>query len=270
MKKNKYIHKAKKSLGQNFLQNKSVIFDILKTADISPEDTVLEIGPGKGILTEGLLTKTKKVLAVEKDDTLYEKLNQKFFEDIKEGYLKLAHGDILDQDFSELGEYKIVANIPYNITGEIIRKFLTTKNKPKSITLLVQKEVAERIVARDGKESVLSISVKVYGQPKYIKKVGSRNFRPQPKVDSAILHISGISNIFFKKEDNRYINESDFFRLVKIGFSQKRKKLSNNIKSMLLVSPSIVFKDLGFNENIRAEELSPKDWKKIFDYCQFD
>lgn len=245
--------KAKKSLGQNFLTNKSIIKTIIDVSSLKESDTVLEIGPGKGILTEELLRNAERVIAVEKDDNLFQLLKEKF----ENKKLKLIHGDILDVSLPELEKYKVVANIPYNITGLIIKKFLTLKNKPETMTLLVQKEVAERIVAQKGKESILSISVKAYGKPKYIKKVGAGNFFPKPKVDSAILLIENISNDFFKD-----ISEKKFFELVKKGFSQKRKKLSNNLKGLIDAHKSPI--DL----NLRAEDLTLFDWKKILKEIQ--
>ncbi len=243
---------AKKSLGQNFLRNKSVVKNIVSASNLKNNDIVLEIGPGKGILTEELLKNSEKVIAIEKDDGLYKFLKEKFWEEIENKKLNLLHGDILKEKLPKLKKYKLISNIPYNITGEIIRKFLSGDNQPELITLLVQKEVAKRIVAADGKESILSISVKAYGKPKYIKKVSARDFSPAPKADSAILSIEKISKDFFKN-----INEKGFFDLVKKGFSQKRKKLSNTLKGLVKPKKSPV------NLSLRAENLSLTDWKKL-------
>lgn len=192
--------KSKKSLGQHFLKSHAVVQKMVETAAISREDIVLEIGPGKGVLTKALLECVGKVIAVEKDEQLRPFLENLFQEEIKKGTLELIFGDILQftkekplYKGSSFVKYKVVANIPYYITGEFLRAFLSGDFQPKSMTLLAQKEVAERIVASDGKESVLSISVKTYGVPTYVQTVLAHEFLPPPKVDSAILHISDIS-----------------------------------------------------------------------------
>src|SRR3990167_481712 len=158
--------KAKKSLGQHFLRSEKALSRIIDESDPAGDDLILEIGPGEGVLTDRLLKFAGKVIAVEKDDKLYEKLKNKYQKEIEGGRLDLIHGDILDFDpnllkfYSDLS-YKIVANIPYNITGAILKKFLSAKYQPETMVLLLQREVAKRIVASNGKESILSISIKV-------------------------------------------------------------------------------------------------------------
>ena len=245
---------AKKSLGQNFLMHSKVAERIAEGAGIESNDVVLEIGPGTGKLTEHLLKCASQVIAVEKDNYLFESLKEKFKEAVQSKKLILLNEDILDFKIEKLKikNYKIVANIPYNITGAILKKFLTAKNKPSSMTLLVQKEVAERIMARDKKESLLSISVKIYGEPKILFAVGRGNFIPAPNVDSAVIKISGISNKNFKKGG---VSEEKFWEVVRAGFAHKRKRLGNNLKTL---------KNRGINEgnweSSRAEDLSPEDW----------
>ncbi|PIP86340.1 ribosomal RNA small subunit methyltransferase A [Candidatus Campbellbacteria bacterium CG11_big_fil_rev_8_21_14_0_20_44_21] len=255
------IMRAKRSLGQNFLTSEKIVADIVGAAGLSQDDIILEVGPGRGILTGGLLKNSKKIIAVEKDDGLFDFLREKFAQEIESEKLILIHGDILDPRLNiprlNKGGYKLVSNIPYNITGKIIRKFLSAKNRPEMMVLLLQKEVAERITAKDGKESLLSISVKAYGKPKYIKKVSRIFFSPKPKVDSAILLIDEISQTFFKN-----FPEKEFFTLVKSGFAHKRKKLLNNLKEIGL-EPSRIFKEMGLSENIRAERLKPKEWLEL-------
>ncbi len=255
--------RAKKSLGQNFLKSPAVVRTIVQTADIADSDTVLEIGPGKGVLTQELLNTGSKVLAIEKDTDLIPILREKFAKQLKTQQLTLINGDIsdkqtLNQNLSmclSADTYKIVANIPYNITGEILRTFLEITKQPTSMTLLVQKEVAQRIVAQNNKESILSISVKAYGEPKYIQKVPAMLFKPTPRVDSAIIHISNISkNLFI--ENN--IAEKDFFKILKQGFSQKRKMLINNLN----IAQDTLNK-LDINPNARAETLTLKQWTKL-------
>ncbi len=271
---------TKKSLGQNWLKSESAVREIIKTANLKAGELVLEIGPGRGVLTKALLENGAKVLAVEKDGRLIEELREKFAEKINEGRLILIHNDILKIDFSDLfyslllnhktltPTYKLVANIPYYITGQIIRKFLSEeKNQPNLIVLMMQKEVAERIMAKPhkitpsdhrAKESLLSISVKIYGTPRYIKTVPAGAFKPKPKVDSAILLIENISRVFFLPKPGlgrKKILEQKFFAILKKGFSQKRKLLKNNLKVRegTLLACDIPAK-------ARAENLTVENW----------
>jgi 16S rRNA (adenine1518-N6/adenine1519-N6)-dimethyltransferase len=245
----------KKSLGQNFLKSAKALAQIISAGNISKNDTVLEIGPGRGALTEKLLETGAKILCVEKDRELIPLLEERFIDSIKSKQLKIIQGDILEFNPKEIFKnksYKIIANIPYYITGAILRKFLSEKNPPELMVLLVQKEVAERIVARDSKESILSMSVKVFGEPKYIAKVPSRYFTPEPKVDSAIILISGISKRRLGK-----VKEEDFFQIVKLAFGQKRKTLIKNLSQTFKNKDSLVeiFKEIAISEKSRAEDL---------------
>ena len=174
---------AKKSLGQNFLSNPAIAETILRAGDVQKGDNILEVGPGMGFLTEFLIKKGALVTAVEKDDRLIEPLKAKFPE------ITLIHSDILE--YSHTGTYKIIANIPYYITGEFLRRFLQETAQPSLMILMVQKEVAERIASAE-KESILSLSVKIFGSPKYIETIKAEHFDPVPKVDSAILAIYDI------------------------------------------------------------------------------
>ena len=248
-------------MGQHFLKSERALLSIIEAGSVSKDDTILEIGPGTGSLTERLLEAGAKVLAVEKDDELFESLKLKFEKEIKIGKLELIHGDILEFDLTKLEakSYKLVANIPYNITGAILKKFLGTTSQPERIILLVQKEVAERIIARDKKESILSISVKTYGEPKYIETVKAGSFAPMPSVDSAIIAIENISKNFFQK-----FSEEKFFQLLHAGFQSKRKKLSSNI-SVIFEKNAVLetFKNLNLDENLRAEDVDIETWKKI-------
>lgn len=253
--------RAKKSLGQNFLTSRGVARDIVAVAEIAPTDTVLEIGPGKGFLTEHLLEKAERVIAVEKDPRMVEHLSDKFAPEIKNKKLKLIHSDILPfvpSDYKlTAGSYKLVANIPYYITGEILRTFLSGDSQPSLMVLMVQKEVADRIVARDGKESILSMSVKVYGDPHYIQKVPARYFSPEPNVDSAILLIKNISKKNFKNKNE----ESRFFEILKRGFAHKRKMLLGNLKIFYDTQKlEESFEKCGIEPTMRAENLSFTQW----------
>ena len=244
--------RAKRSLGQNFLTVLWPVRTMAKAADVKLGDTVLEIGPGKGILTKELLYSGAHVIAVEKDDALYAALLEKFAEEIKSKKLTLILGDILEQDILKItkrAQYKVVANIPYNITGLLIPFFLESPTQPISITFLVQKEVANRICSRDKKESILSLSVKVFGTPEYVEKVSRSLFRPAPNVDSAIIHIKDIHSGFTNDAQ-----KAKFFEIIKKAFNSRRKKISSTLKGMSLPEN---FKDK------RPEELSVQDFLQI-------
>jgi 16S rRNA (adenine1518-N6/adenine1519-N6)-dimethyltransferase len=255
---------AKKSLGQNFLNSKTVARDIVRAANLSSSDVVLEIGPGKGFLTSELLASGARVIAIEKDDRMIPLLSEKFAEEIKRGQFTLMHGDVIEltahktffsKNFGGRG-YKLVANIPYYLTGQIIRMFLEAGDKPTQMVLMVQKEVATRIVARDKKESILSIAVKAYGTPKLIKKVPARYFNPAPKVDSAVLSIENISGKSFvtKKDEQR------FFEIVRTGFAHKRKVLAGNLKELFGDKTLEVLSSANINDKTRAESLTLDQW----------
>jgi len=267
---------AKKSLGQNFLKSKAALRAMVTAAKISDGDenptdqksTVLEIGPGKGALTEALLEQGANVIAIEKDDRLISLLQEKFAANIGSSQLKIIHDDALVFDPSSIGRtYKIVANIPYYITGQFFKHYLTDVNQPQSIVVMVQKEVAHRVVARDGKESLLSLSVKCYGTPKYVLTVQKKYFSPMPNVDSAVISIENISRAFFNDISNgtsNSLSEEQFFKLIKAGFAHKRKVLISNLET---IAPrerlQTIFADLKISEKIRAEDLQIGDWKKI-------
>ena len=225
--------KAKKSLGQNFLNSDGALDSIIKAGRVTKNDTVLEIGPGKGALTKRLLDTGAKVIAIEKDDRLIPILQELFAKEIQTKKLTLIHDDILEFDVSTYGlktnNYKLIANIPYYITGEITRKFLSGNFQPSLIVVLVQKEVAERITTaiqgsskvKEGKESILSISVKVYGEPKYIQTVKAGCFFPPPKVDSAILLIDNISKKNFELKTKHSVIPAE------AGIQSEKKDLSH-------------------------------------------
>jgi len=252
--------RPKKSLGQNFLTSVAARQAIIRAANLTEArpPCVLEIGPGKGFLTEALLKTGAKVVAVEKDDRLFEFLQEKFSDAIKSGQLELIYGDILQLTEDSLPcVYNLVANIPYYLTGQVIEKFLTARNQPKIMILMLQKEVAERIVAKDGKESVLSISVKAYGKPKYIQTVKAGSFFPKPKVDSAILAIKNISRQNFLNLDAERPSEAEtiFFKIVKKGFAHKRKLLRSN-----LGCSAETLEKGKIKATARAEELTLNQW----------
>lgn len=244
----KYNIQPNKVMGQNFLVNKNTLDEIIKTAKIEKGDTILEVGPGLGILTIELAKKAKKVIAIEKDKNLCEAL-QKILntENIKN--VEIVNKDILKISNLEIQNYKLVANIPYYLTSPLIRKFLETKIQPNLMVLMIQKEVAERIIAKDGKMSVLSVAVQFYAKPEIIDIVSKNCFYPIPKVDSAIIKLT--------PKTFPDIDTKKFFGLVRAGFSSKRKMLKNNL-------PKVNLEKAGLNPMARAENLSIDDWLKLF------
>jgi len=262
-----YGIRPQRAKGQNFLISREVLKQIIEAANLKSIDTVLEVGPGLGVLTEALVKRAKRVVSVELDKNLFSFLQVKF---AAAKNLKLINDDILNWQIADrklqIADYKIVANIPYNITSNFIRKFLSNDPKPISMTLLVQKEVAERICAPAGEMSLLSVSVQLYGKPEIVSVVGKKNFWPEPEVDSAILKISAIKTAQETAAWLGEIKEKQFWQLVKIGFSARRKKLSNNLSAGLRVDASVIKKVLnqvGLDDKIRAQNLKIDDWMRL-------
>lgn len=239
-------------MGQNFLNKKKILEEMARVAKLSKKDVVLEVGAGLGSLTKILAARAKKVIAVEKDRELIPFLKEKFS---KEKHVEIIEGDILKfENFKlKIGNFKLVANIPYYITGNFLRKFLSdNKLRPQEMVIMIQKEVADRILARDKKESLLSISVKAYGKPEFVRKISRGNFSPPPKVDSAIIKISGVSNKWFFKNK---INEEKFFEILRLAFQKKRKMLRASIGKIISLPEKFTTK--------RPEKLSLDDWGEI-------
>lgn len=270
---------AKKGLSQNFLIDKNALDKIVESAQIKKDDLIVEIGPGLGTLTQELIKKAGKVIAIEKDEKLAKlllrQLSNSATKQLSNNY-KLVNSDILNVNLNELlgaKKYKVVANIPYAITSKIIQLFLTAEKKPDLIVMLVQKEVAERICAKPGDMSVLAISVQLYGQPEIVDIVTKESFFPSPKVDSAILRIVIASETKQSFPLDRHATlamtkeeEKEFFRCVNIGFSSKRKKLINNLSAGYHLDRKIVsdiMKKSEINEGARAQELKIEDWKAL-------
>lgn len=244
--------RAKKSLGQNFLMHAQIAARIADAAHLPQDATVFEIGAGTGKLTHELLLRSKKVVALEADRELYDELKKEFADDIALGKLELVHGDIREFDIGALPKgYAVVANIPYYLTGEIFRMFLEADNQPSSMTLLVQKEVADRIVKAE-KESILSLSVKAYGSPKREFLVPRGAFVPAPNVDSAVLAIRDISRKNFKSREQ----EKRFFDLLHAGFGHKRKQLKGNLAEFGVPGGAIP-------EKARAEDMPLSFWLEL-------
>ncbi len=254
------IFAPKKSLGQNFLMHRQTAERIVEAAMLPPGSTVLEIGPGTGMLTRALLAKASTVIAVEADASLVSELAETFKPEVEKGSLVLVHADIRNFEITTLpSPYHLVANIPYYITGELLRTFLSSAHKPATMTFLVQKEVAERI-ARSTKESLLSIAVKAYGTPKYMFTVPRGAFVPAPSVDSAVLHIADISATHFAHSEE----EERFFTILRTGFAHKRKQLAKNLEA---VAPKdkvkLALEHSGVLSTVRAEDLSLALWLSL-------
>lgn len=251
--------RPKKHLGQHFLTSLSIIKKIAALANTS--SCIFEIGPGKGVLTRELLTLTERLIAIEKDPDMIYYLSQKFKKELLEGKLTLINADILAVSYptyTKNESYSIVGNIPYYITGAIIRHSFEQRILPQSVTLLVQKEVAQRVVAKDKKQSILSLSVKLFGSPEYKGTVSRKVFSPPPKVDSGILHINSVSR---DRLDTYQINETDYFNVVKHAFSQKRKKALSNLTRFY---PKEILEKVFHKHNlsfmVRAEDIPEALW----------
>ncbi len=249
--------KPSRGLGQNFLIDSNIVKKLTAAANIEPADTVLEIGPGIGTLTQELASRAKKVIAVEKDKNLV-RVSEGLTVGMKN--IEVIHADILKLNLPRIPtlqhSYKVVANLPYYITAPTIRKFLETERQPRSLTLIVQKEVAQRICAKPPEMSILAVSVQVYAVPKIIAYIRKTSFWPQPKVDAAILQITPLAQPY-------PIDFPKFFTIIKAGFKQPRKQLVNNLSNELALPRSKVEKWLLAN-NIqptrRAETLSIQNW----------
>ncbi len=246
----------RQKLGQHFLTSKKIAKTLIDAVNIEEGDYILEIGPGKGFLTSSLLKENITLVCVEKDSELIDHLKNKFQEEIKTKKLILINEDVREVPWVSVIKtkpFKVVSNIPYYLTGSIIRLLLEEKNQPKCISLLMQKEVAERI-AKDKKESILSLSVKFFGEAKYIRTVPTKFFNPEPKVASAIILIKNL----VKRTDKE---KGVFFEVINKAFSQKRKTLKNNLKDY----PSVLnaLKDLGVDEKERAEDVDFDRWRKV-------
>ncbi|MEK7659493.1 MAG: 16S rRNA (adenine(1518)-N(6)/adenine(1519)-N(6))-dimethyltransferase RsmA [Patescibacteria group bacterium] len=249
----------KKSLGQNFLVNPRILDKIVAAAEITKEDIVLEVGPGTGNLTKKLAEKAEKVIAIEKDRRLVPILNQQLSANSN---VEIINEDILK--FNPIGSkllaggYKIVANIPYYITSRFLRKIFTEWPKPKLVVLTIQKEVAQRIIARPPKMSLLAVSVQLFAELKIVGYISKENFRPRPKVDSTIIKLA-------PKEKLPTDNHEKFFKIIRAGFSQKRKLLISNLEKLAVNKNKLaeIFKKTEINPKSRAENLSIENWIKL-------
>ncbi|MEL7625350.1 MAG: 16S rRNA (adenine(1518)-N(6)/adenine(1519)-N(6))-dimethyltransferase RsmA [Anaerolineaceae bacterium] len=257
----KYGIKPKKSLGQNFLIEPAGLNKVIEAAELTVEDEVLEIGAGLGSLTYLLAQSVRQVVAVEIDRAMLPPLREALAEfdsvRIVEGDILALHPDNLMQQQN----YVVVANIPYYISSAIIRHLMNAHSKPKRVVLTVQKEVAERVLARDGKMSLLSLSVQIFGQVSLAGVIPAGSFLPAPDVDSAVLRIDLYPEPLVLLEQ-----QVAFFKLAHAGFGQKRKTLRNSLSTGLTL-PSLQVEKLlsenGIDPQRRAETLTILEWKKL-------
>jgi len=250
---------TKKSLGQHWLHDQASLEAMCTAADIKTTDTILEIGPGPGSLTTLLTSQAKQVIAVELDKILAANLSAR----IKAANLEVVSGDILSFDFTRLpADYKVVANIPYYLTSNLLRTLSDTLNPPLSVTLLVQKEVAERVAAKPGAMSLLSVAVQFYWQVGLGRVVAAELFSPPPKVDSQILILERLDRALFPEVDQK-----EFFRMVKAGFAQRRKTLLNTLSSGLHLdrqAVTILCKSVDIDPQRRPQTLSMDEWHNLY------
>ncbi len=251
----------RKGLGQHFLIDRTALEAIVAAADLRPDDTVLEIGPGLGVMTNLLTAACKRVVAVEADHVLAELLDKD-----AAANLEVRAEDIMDFDLGVMGQpYKVVANVPYYLTSKIFRRLLESSTPPSVMSLLVQREVAERVVAGPGQMSILALSVQYYAQADMVGLVERHKFWPPPKVDSAILRIVRRPQPAFPADTSR------LFRLIKAGFGEKRKQLKNSLAGGLNASVAVateIIQQAKLTPTVRAQELSLDEWRRLYEMAE--
>ena len=256
---------AKKSLGQHFLADLQVVRETVAALDARPGDQILEIGPGRGVLTEALVEAGAKVVAVELDADLIPELRRLPIEIIQADILKVDPGRVFER-----GSYKVAGNIPYYISSPILRHLLEANPQPELVVLMLQKELAERVVAAPGDMSLLSVSVQLYGRPEIVREVPASAFRPRPKVDSAVLRIDVYPQPAVPLPDRER-----FFAVARAGFSERRKQVHNALQrnfkpagahTKASLDPASVTEALraaGVDPVRRAETLTLPEWAAV-------
>lgn len=258
--------RAKKALGQHFLIDRRVRAKIIDAADLSPSDTVVEIGPGRGFLTKVLAKRAGRVVAVELDEVLVPRLREAF---AGCGNVEIVEGDARTVDIDDLTrlatEYKLVANLPYYAATPIVRRFLEASHRPGALVIMVQREVGLQMTARPGKMRLLSVATQVYGRPRIVTSVPPTAFRPSPAVESAVVRID-----VHAEPRVAFDSVEGFFNLVKAGFSAPRKQIHNSLEHGLNVSREEVMallRNAGISPTRRAQTLSIDEWGHL--YCQY-
>lgn len=254
--------RPRKKLGQNFLTDAGRIDEVITAADVQPGDTVVEVGPGLGTLTTRLADRAKRVIALELDQGIIPALTEATKDYTN---LEIRHEDVLKTDTGLLPRpYKVIANVPYYITSKILEHFLAGDNKPDTMTVTIQKEVAERVVAGPPKMSVLAISVQLYGNPQIAAQIPRQAFWPVPEVDSAVLRITDIGKNLSQVLGD--VTEAEFFSTVRAGFAEKRKQLHNTLARNAGVSHEDaveVLRQEGIMPTRRAETLTIPEWVSV-------
>jgi len=248
----------KKSLGQHWLNDELALDDIVAAADLTPDDVVLEVGPGPGALTRRLVKAAARVVAVELDSQQAALLPAA----VPDKNLEVVQQDILEFDLTALpADYKVVANIPYYLTSNLIRVLAESTNSPSLAVLLIQKEVAERVAAKPGSTSLLSISAQFYFEVSLDQVIKAEAFTPPPKVDSQVVVLRRRPTLLFE------VDTKAFFRLAKAGFAMRRKTLLNSLSAGLHMPKEDVHKILnqaGLKPTLRAQNLSLQDWYQLY------
>ncbi|HEX7259614.1 MAG TPA: 16S rRNA (adenine(1518)-N(6)/adenine(1519)-N(6))-dimethyltransferase RsmA [Candidatus Saccharimonadia bacterium] len=249
--------RPRKGLGQHFLVNRQSLEAVMAAGKLTPNDTVVEIGPGLGVMTAPLAERVKQVVAVETDGVLVALLRRHLPKNVE-----IIQADIMRFNLNQLpAGYKVVANIPYYLTSAITRLLTEAENRPTVVSLLMQKEVAERITAQPGKMSILALSVQYYGQPRLLETVERHKFWPPPKVDSAVLQIEMYDKPLFEAD------RSKLFHLIKAGFGEKRKMLKTSLAGGLNIEVSLSIELLwlaSLDLTARAQELALDDWRRLY------
>jgi 16S rRNA (adenine1518-N6/adenine1519-N6)-dimethyltransferase len=255
--------RAKKSLGQNFLVDYRVLEKIIGAADLSPDDTVLEIGPGRGFLTKALAERAGRVVAVEMDSELIDRLRENL---VNLPNVEIVEGDGRTVDFEALvrtdAPYKVVANLPYYAATPIVRRFLEATHKPSVLVVMLQREVAREMTAGPGKMGILSVATQVYGKPRIVASVPPRAFRPSPNVSSSVVRID-----VYDEPAVSFDTPDEFFKIVKAGFSAPRKQIHNNLKRGLDLDGDTVatlLSSADADPTRRAQTLSIKEWGRLY------
>ncbi len=254
---------AKKSLGQNFLIDHRIVARIIGAAELTPDDAVLEIGPGRGVLTRGLAARAGSLTAIEVDDDLAAALTAEFSE---QPHVRIVHADAREVEFASIvpsqAPYKLIANLPYYAALPIVRRFLEAERKPTLMVIMVQREVARSMTAAPGGMSLISVATQLYGKPRIVATVPPRAFRPAPKVTSAVVRIDVFSNLALAHDFT-----DDFFTLVRAGFSAPRKQIHNCLQrgmSIPRTEAEALLSQAGIDARRRPQTLSLADWGSLY------